>query len=215
MVTQRQPVELAVPAELPVREAPQPIRLPADWELTDERFLEIAGLNPDHLLERTADGRLHLMTWPDGLSEGATAKLLIFVGMWVLTVGGQLRTPSGGYFLPDGSARAPDVSWVDAQQIADRGGLSGQFYLVPRFIIEVRSPSQSIGDQQAKMRRWMDNGVRLGWLVDPYDKQIWIYRADGSVEQLDRPAELSGEDVCVGLTIDMAQVWEADAASAS
>ena len=56
----------------------------------------------------------------------------------------------------------------------------------------------------------MSNGVQLGWLIDPYEEIVWIYRGDGSVEQLDRPDELSGEDVCVGLSIDMTRVWEAD-----
>ena len=56
----------------------------------------------------------------------------------------------------------------------------------------------------------MSNGVQLGWLIDPYEEIVWIYRADGSFEQLDRPDELSGEDVCVGLSIDMTRVWEAD-----
>ena len=189
---------------------PMPIRLPADWELTDERFLEIGALNPEQILERTADGRLHLMTWPDGLSQRTTSKLHTFVGVWDLQVGGDVRGEAGGYFLPDESALAPDVSWVSPDQITARGGWDGQFRLAPRFVIEVLSPSQQLSDQQRKMRQWVDNGVRLGWLVDPYERRVWIYRADGSVEELEQPAELSGEDVCAGLTIDMAQVWPSD-----
>lgn len=215
MVAQRHPPIVFEEDEDLGYEEPQPIRLPPDWEMTDERFLEIGDLNPEQLFERTADGRLHLMTWPDGLSQRATSKLHTFVGVWDLQAGGEVRGEAGGYFLPDESALAPEVSWVSPDQIAARGGSDGQFRLAPRFVIEVLSPSQQLSAQQRKMRQWMDNGVRLGWLVDPYDKQVWIYRADGSVEQLDRPAELSGEDVCAGLTIDMEQVWETGAASAS
>ncbi len=210
MVAQRQPEAVPVEAEPALYDDPQPIRLPPDWELTDERFLEIAHLNPDQMIERTPDGRLHLMTWPDRLSEHVGAQLIMFVGFWRMAVGGEVRTGTGGYFLPDRSSSAPDVSWVAPEQIDSRSSGRGQFYLAPRFIIEVRSPSQTIPAQQSKMRRWIDNGVQLAWLIDPYDQQVWIYRPDGSVEQLDRPNQLSGEDVCPGLTIDMNQIWQAD-----
>ena len=209
MVTQRQTIEAPREAAPPVYDDPQPIRLPADWELTDERFLEICELNAEQLFERTADGRLQQMIFPDGLSESVTTRLIILFGAWAMGTGGETWGEGGGYFLPDSSISAPDISWVDAGQIAQRGGLRGKFYLTPRFVVEVLSPSQTVRAQQAKMRRWMGNGVRLGWLIDPYEEQVWIYRADGSVEQLDRPDRLFGEDVCVGLEIDMNQVWEA------
>ena len=210
MVAQRQPPAVSLEASALVYDDPQPIRLPPDWELTDERFLQVGELNPEQRFERTADGRLHQMTWPDGLSESVSTKILAFVTFWAMGNSGETRGENGGYFLPDSSARGPDVSWVDAEQIAERGGLRGQFHLSPRFIVEVRSPSQTVPAQQSKMQHWMSNGVQLGWLIDPYEEIVWIYRADGSVEQLDRPEALSGEDVCVGLSIDMTRVWEAD-----
>ena len=210
MVAQRQPSAVSLEPSALVYDDPQPIRLPPDWELTDERFLEIGELNPEQIFERTADGKLQQVTWPDGLSESVATKVAYFVTGWAMDAGGETRSGTGGYFLADGSARGPDVSWVDAGQIAERGGLRGQFHLAPRFIVEVRSPSQTVPAQQSKMQDWISNGVRLGWLIDPYQELVWIYRADGSVEQLDRPEALSGEDVCVGLSIDMTRVWEAD-----
>jgi Uma2 family endonuclease len=205
--TARQLESTAAPVEQVVYDDPQPIRLPRDWELTDERFHEIGRLNPGRLFERTADGRLHLMNFPDGLSESVTSRILGFVFNWMLEAGGEVRGEAGGYFLADESALAPDVSWVSPEQIVERGGISGQYYLVPPFAVEVMSPSQTLRAQQGKMRLWMDGGVRLGWLIDPYARQVWIYRANGEVEQLDSPGELSGEDVCVGLAIDMSRVW--------
>ena len=186
---------------------PQPIRLPADWELTDERFLEIAKLNPEQLFERTADGRLHQMTWPDVLSRIVAARIMQFVFGWVLEAEGEVFGGDGGYFLPDGSAMAPDVSWVDAQQLAEHGPMRGQFHFAPRFAVEVISPSQTVPAQQGKMRDWIGNGVQLGWLIDPETRRVWVYRADGAVELLEDPSELSGEDVCSGLSVDLSQVW--------
>ena len=57
------------------------------------------------------------------------------------------------------------------------------------------------------MAEWIQAGVRLGWLIDPYDRSVWIYRANGDVVQLDDPPELSGEEVCEGLVVDMSLVW--------
>ena len=210
MVAQRRPAIASSEATAVPYDDPQPIRLPPDWELTDERFHEIGRLNPDQLFERTADGRLQLMNWPDGLSESVTTRILGFVFNWMLEAGGEVRGEAGGYFLADESSKAPDVSWVSSQQIAERGGIRGQYYLAPRFAVEVMSPSQTLPAQQAKMQHWINNGVRLGWLIDPYARQVWIYRASGEVEQLDNPAELSGEDVCEGLTIEMTLVWGAN-----
>ena len=186
---------------------PQPIRLPPDWVLTDERFLEIAQLNPDQLLERTADGRLQPMAWPEFASEQATEAICALVRLWTQVAGGAQRGPVGGYIFSDGPAMAPDVSWVSPEQL-DRGRIErGQFYFAPAFVVEVRSPSQSIPEQQTRMEEWIGRGVRLGWLVDPYERRVWVYRASGEVEALDSPAELSGEDVCVGLTIELSAVW--------
>ena len=212
MVAQRQPEAVPVEAEPLIYDSPLPIRLPPDWELTDERFHQIGELNPDQFFERTADGSLVPTLWPDGLSVHIAAQLIVFVGLWHLgeTVGGTLRSGHGGYFLPDGSAVAPALSWVSPQQLEAHGDRRGQLYFAPVFAVEVLSSEQRLVAQHSRMRRWIDNGVQLAWLIDPYDQQVWIYRPDGSVEQLDRPNQLSGEDVCPGLTIDMNQIWQAD-----
>ena len=206
MVAERQALAPAS-AEEQRRGDPQPIRLPPDWELTDERFLEIAQLNSDQLFERTADGRLSQMTWPDVLSRTVAARIMQFVFGWMLEAEGEAYGGDGGYFLPDGSAMAPDISWVDAEQLAEHGPMRGQFRFAPRFVVEVISPSQTVPDQQEKMQNWIANGVRLGWLIDPDTRRVWIYRVDGGVELLEDPPELSGEDVCAGLSIDLGRVW--------
>ena len=209
MVAERQAIAPAS-AEDRAYSDPQPIRLPADWELTDERFLELVNLNPDQLFERTADGRLHPMTWPEFLSAAVAMNLLEPVLVWARATGGKVYGGDRGYFLPDTSAMAPDVSWMNAEQYADYATRRGQPRFAPRFVIEVMSPSQRVPAQQGKMRDWIANGVRLGWLVDPETRRVWIYRADGAVELLEDPSELSGEDVCPGLSIDLSRVWPSD-----
>jgi Uma2 family endonuclease len=191
-----------------VHDGLQPIRLPNDWALTDERFLEIAHLNDDLMLERTTDGRLVQMAFPERISERVATAMCALIGLWALQTRGEIRGEAGGYIFSGGPAMCPDVSWVSPEQLRQGRIERGQFYFAPAFAVEVRSLSQSIISQQRRMQQWMEHGVQLGWLVDPHSETVWIYRADSSVEELKRPPELSGEDVCSGLVIDMSQVWE-------
>lgn len=204
MVAEPQPAPTIPLPELSADSEPLSLRLPADWVITDERFEEIGRLNPDTLFETTADGRLIVMTFPDALSIRVSMRIAALVQLWAFDAGGDVRGETGGYYLSELERRAPDVSWIPPDQVQERG----QLRFAPAFAVEVRSASQSIEAQEAKLLIWMSYGVRLGWLVDPYEETVRIYRADGSREMLERPLELSGEDVCVGLSIDMNQVWQ-------
>ena len=204
MVAEPQPAPITALLEQLADRDPLPLRLPPDWMITHERFEEIGRLNPDVLFETTADGRLIIMTFPDALSERTSSRLHTLLGVWALTAGGDVRGEAGGYYLSKLERRAPDVSWVAQDRVQERG----QLRFAPDFVVEVRSPTQSIESQTDKMLMWMSYGVQLGWLVDPYEETVRIYRADGSQEVLQRPLELSGEDVCSGLTIDMNHVWQ-------
>lgn len=206
MVAERQAIAPPSAKDRPYSD-PQPIRLPPDWELTDERFLEILNLNPAQLFERTADGRLHPMVWPEFLSSSVGAQLFALVSAWGLAAGGRTFGGDRGFFLPDRTAMAPDISWMDDQQFAEYAARRGQPRFAPRFAIEVISPTQRVVAQQAKMEVWIAHGVQLCWLIEPETRRVWIYRADGAVELLEDPSELSGEDVCPGLSIDLSQVW--------
>lgn len=203
MVAEPQPAPIGALFDQLANSDPLPLRLPPDWIITHERFEEIGRLNPDVLFETTADGRLIIRTFPDALSERTSSRIQTFVGVWALSAGGDVRGEAGGYYLSELERRAPDVSWVPSDQVQERG----QLHFAPAFVVEVRSPTQSVDAQIDKMRMWMSYGVRLGWLVDPYEQTARVFRADGSEEFLQSPLELSGEDVCSGLSIDMNQIW--------
>ena len=164
MVTQPQTAERAStqsselePAMETYHELP-PIRLPVDWVLTDERFLEIAQLNEDLLLERTADGRLVQMGFPDRESERVTTLMCTLIGLWALQAQGEVRGEAGGYLFSGGPAMCPDVSWVSPEQLREERIEHGQFFFAPAFAVEVRSRSQRIASQQRRMQQW--NGTR-------------------------------------------------------
>ena len=75
-------------------------------------------------------------------------------------------------------------------------------------MIKIRSPSDRLPQQQAKMRQWMANGARLGWLIDPFEDAVWVYRENqDEPEQIERLSELDCGDILPGLTIDLAHIW--------
>ena len=188
------------------------LRLPEEWKLTEEVFLELCALNEGWEFEMTADGELVIMPGT-GLDNSERA---MFIGAqlvnWLLAGGGgRIGGEAGMAHLPDGVLRAPDVSWISPERMAERpADYDGVLIPVcPDFVVEIRSRSDSVARQQEKMEQWMAYGARLGWLIDAYNEKVWIYREGrDEPEELDRPAELSGEDILPGLTVDMSRIWD-------
>jgi len=187
------------------------VRFPSEWELTIERFWQIAELNQDLRLERTCDGELEIVPPPATDSNRVTFEIVVQLGIWARGSGdGQGFGATNGYLLAQDVSRIPDASWIDDEQVRAAGDppWPKQLPFAPRLAVEVRSSTDALSQQQDKMRMWIENGVRLGWLVDPYQKKVHIYRADQSrAEVLDRPESISGEDVCQGLEVDLREVW--------
>ena len=204
MVTTPRPV---APTGPEIALDPPPVRLPADWPLTDERLIEIAELNQHLLFERSAEGELQITIWLKGRSRNAESAVQRQLYAWSASAGGRAYAGQG-YWLPDGAAAAPDASWIDDEQLARYDQSEDPEPYAPRFAVEIRSRTQSVERQQRKLQDvWIANGVQLAWLIDPYDARVWIYRAGGPVEELDRPSQLSGEDICPGLIVDLTQIW--------
>ena len=57
------------------------------------------------------------------------------------------------------------------------------------------------------MHKYIENGVSLGWLIDPKNKKVHIYRANGEIEILDDPETVSGEDVLNGFELNVREIW--------
>lgn len=101
------------------------------------------------------------------------------------------------------------TSWISNERIAQAGktGAADSMHAMPNFVAEVRHRNQSLGDLKNKMRHWMYNGVQLGWLLDPESETVWIYRENQPVEEVRKPSRLSGENVLVGFTMEMDEIW--------
>ena len=186
------------------------LRLPPQWALTDECMILLGETNESLNFERTKEKALNI-SFPSGIeASGHEFQLGGELAIWWRSHRrGLARGATAGHSLPDGSLLVPDASWTSDERLE---GLELQrskpIPAVPDFVVEVRSRSQDLKDQQDKLEQWMANGVRLGWLLDPIDGQAWIYRAgQGEPQMLERPDSLSGEDVAKGLTMDLSWLW--------
>ncbi|PAX53311.1 hypothetical protein CK510_14680 [Brunnivagina elsteri CCALA 953] len=121
---------------------------------------------------------------------------------------GKAFDSSTGFKLPNGSTRSPDASWIKLERwdILTPQQRKKYLPLCPDFAIELVSESDDLADTQAKMREYIQNGLRLGWLINPQDKQVEIYRPNRDVEVLNSPISLSGEDVLPGFILDLRNI---------
>lgn len=181
--------------------------------LSEEQFDNLARNQPDLNIELTAEGELVILA-PTTIDTGwKNADLIFFVNQWSRnTKNGKVFDSSSLFTLPNGAKRSPDVAWVtgtrwNALPEEEKNRFA---HLAPDFVIELRSKSDRLYDIQDKMAEYRANGVRLGWLIDPFEKRVHIYRANGEIEVLDDPETVSGEDVLPGFELPVREIWQVD-----
>lgn len=178
--------------------------------VTHEQFVQLALANRDLQLERTATGELIVMP-PIGSNTGKR-NFDIAGQLWLWnrqTKLGVAFDSSTGFYLPNGSYRSPDAAWIrqerwDALTLEQQEGFAP---ICPDFVLELRSKNDSIEKLRAKMREYIENGACLGWLIDRKNQKVEIYRQSRNVEVLNKPANLSGEDILPGFVLDLTEVW--------
>lgn len=187
------------------------ITIPETFKVSPEQFQQLATVNRDVRLERTATGELIVMP-PTGSNTG-NRNLDIEGQLWLWnrqTKLGKAFNSSSGFHLPNGADRSPDAAWVsgarwDALTLEEQEGFAP---ICPDFVVELRLKSDNIEPLRAKMREYMENQARLGCLIDRKNRKVEIYRQGRDVEVLDNPTTLSGEDVLPGFVLDLTEVWQ-------
>ena len=202
---ERPPVEADVLIDLPV------LRFPPESPLTDELLAQLSSLNSPWHFERTPDGALQIMAPATPDADYFGYEVMWVVGRWAYTLaGGRTHGASPGFTMPDGAVLSPDGAWISDERLASLPPL-GQGHgfpsVVPDLIVEVRSPSDELPKQQDKMERWIGYGARLGWLFDPSEDRLYVYRPGAEPEVLERPDRVSGEPELPGLEIDLSEIW--------
>ncbi|MGB3264809.1 MAG: Uma2 family endonuclease [Microcoleus sp.] len=177
--------------------------------LTDEQFFQLCQNNRDYQFERTASGELIIMSPTGSETSKRNIDLSYQLRAWSRQNNlGVAFDSSGGFKLPNGADRSPDASWVkkerwDALTPEQKDSFAP---LCPDFVVELRSKTDSLKKLQEKMQEYIDNGARLGWLIDRQNRRVEIYRPGQSVEILQNPATVSGEDVLPGFVLDLAEI---------
>jgi Uma2 family endonuclease len=181
----------------------------ARLRVTPEEFDRLCKLNPDLRLEVNRDGELIVMPPTGGDTGNRNFTLIGKFANWVEQNGtGKGYDSSTGYNFAafGGKNPSPDVSWIQQSRL-EGVDTSGLIPIVPDFVIELRSKTDSLKDAQVKMEEYRRVGVRLGWLIDPQKRQVEIYRLGRDVEILEAPTSLSGEDVLPGFVLDLRAIF--------
>jgi Uma2 family endonuclease len=182
------------------------INLEPAVRLTDEQFYQICMANRDLSLELNAQGELIIVPPVGGESGNNEAKLITDLEIWNRqTKLGVVFSSSTIFRLPNGAKRSPDAAWVklsrwEALTIEERKKFPP---LVPDFLIELRSESDRLNSLQDKMQEYLENGLRLGWLINPQDGEVEIYRQGQPKEIVKMPSLLSGEDILPGFNLQV------------
>jgi Uma2 family endonuclease len=179
-------------------------------EMSDEQFFRFCQLNRDLRIERTSQGDLVIMPPTGGETGRRNFELTTLFGNWVhADASGVGFDSSTGFTLPNGATRSPDVAWVRRSrwESLPREQREPFVPLCPDFVVELRSPSDSLEDLHAKMQEYLDNGTELGWLIDPVERRVYVYRRQAPVECLDDPPVVSGEPLLPGFVLDLRAVW--------
>ena len=180
-------------------------------KLTDQELYEIDAANEHLRIESNSNGDLEIMPPPFPDTSRKNIELDFQLMTWAKKdKTGVCFESSAKFTLPNGAKRMPDVAWILKERYFGpaKEEREEQFTkIAPDFVIELRSKSDRLPILQKKMREYIENGVRLGWLIDPDKKRVHIYGADKTVEIFDNPTKVSGEDVLPEFELDLTEIW--------
>ncbi len=197
----------------PIREIAELGPLTLDKALSIEEFAALSARYPDLRMERERSGKITIMS-PVKFGSGNRESLANFflVLWWYQEKTGETFSASTGIELPDGAVKSPDCGWISPERLADVSQKEREeafLRAIPDFIIEVRSKTDSLAKLKKKMKNtWIKNGVRLAWLIDPYEEKAYIYRANGEVDTITgfEGKKLTGEDVMPGMELPLGEL---------
>jgi len=183
---------------------------PLFGELDDDKFFELCQLNRELRIERMSDGEVIVMPPTGGDIASFELRVAVVIANWAEADStGLAFGPSAGFILPNRAVRSPDVAWLlrsrwDALSPDQRAKFPP---LCPDFVAEVRSRTDSLRALQDKMQEYLENGARLGWLIDPLEKNVYVYQPGQQPVCLDNPELVSGDPVLPGFRLDLRRLW--------
>lgn len=189
---------------------PMPFTFRPSFSMSDEELIAFSGRNRPYRIERNAEGELEIMSPVGSRGSRWEAYVIRALGNWAESKGGVYFSSNGGFTLPDTSMWSPDASWVSKgrwERLSDEE--QKRFAPVcPDFLIEIVSESDSRLVLEAKMQKWIANGAKLAWMIDPYRATVSIYRPDREIEVLERPEFVIAGDPVAGFRLTSSLLWD-------
>jgi Uma2 family endonuclease len=176
---------------------------------TDDEYFDFCQRNQDLRIETDKHGDLIIMPPTGAETSDRNAEIIIQLGIWSrVDKQGKVFESNVEFELPNGAKKSPDASWILKERYNSLTQQQREGFppICPDFVVELRSKSDRLKPIQDKMAEYIENGVRLGWLIDPYKKQVHIYRTSGEIEILENPKTVSGEDVLEGFILDLEEI---------
>jgi len=179
--------------------------------MNDDQFFDFCQANRELRIERTAEGDILIMS-PAGWRSGRrNAIITMRLGIWAERDGkGVVVDSSTGFRLPNGATRSPDAAWILKSRL-ERFSIAEQekfLPLCPDFVIEIKSPTDSVADLKNKLQEYVENGARLGWLLNPEVRQLLIYRPGRAVEVVHHAEAVSAEPELPGFALNLKEIWD-------
>ncbi|MEC4982845.1 MAG: Uma2 family endonuclease [Oscillatoria sp. PMC 1068.18] len=179
-------------------------------KISDEQFYELCRANPDVKFERNAKGEIIIVSPTGGETGNWNAELTIEFGIWNRREKlGKVFDSSTCFKLPNGANRSPDVAWIKQDRWDALSDNQKEKFppIAPDFVLELMSPNDTLKATQDKMKEYLENQVKLGWLLNPKTCSVEIYRLGEAVEVLANPPEISGENVLPNFVLKLAIIW--------
>jgi len=173
-------------------------------------FEEIVAKNPELKIEQNANGEIVFMSPTGGESGYRNLRIASQLDQWSERFGGRSFDSSTLFRLPNGAKRSPDASWISMERWNTLTKEDRKKFppLCPDFLIELRSETDRLDELQAKMSEYLSVGLRLGWLIDPLQKRVHIYRPEKQPEVLLMPNSVSCNEILPGFVLDLKTVWQ-------
>jgi Uma2 family endonuclease len=188
-----------------------PFRFRPETPMSDEDLMRFCAANDITRVEREVNGEILVMSPAGNRTGRRNAAIISALDTWAQKDGhGYVFDSSTGFTLADGSMRSPDAAWVEATRWnalsrADQNRFSP---VCPDFIIELRSQSDDLAELEAKMERWIANGAKLAWLIDPERQVVAVYRSGEQPKVHHHPNSVPGTGPIAGFELVMARIWD-------
>lgn len=195
----------------PAEERDEALVLHLGLRMDADEFYDFCMRHEDLNLELTGEGDLVIVPPTGGETGRRNFELAVMFGSWVRRDGTGVGFDSSSMFsLPNGAKRSPDLSWIKKERWEALSEEEQEKFspICPDFVVELRSPSDSLKRLQGKMEEYVENGAQLGWLLDPSTRKVYVYRPGAGVEVLEDPETVSGEPLLRGFGLDVRALWE-------